>query len=62
MFRARILFKKSILGLKMNKTMKQNKNAYSKLFSIFTAWKNMTRENKLLGKYLAECNYQSANV
>ena len=46
----------------MNKTMKQNKNAYSKLFSIFTAWKNMTRENKLLGKYLAECNYQSANA
>ena len=57
LFRKRSLFKKSILGLKMNKTMKQNKNAYSKLFSIFTAWKNMAKENRLLGKYLAECNY-----
>ena len=39
----------------------RNKNKHSKLFSVFVAWKFYIRENKLVQKYLSECNFQQSN-
>ena len=33
------------------------KSKYSKLYSVFVAWKFYVKERKLLNKYLNECNY-----
>lgn len=35
------------------------KNKYSKLYSVFVAWKFYVKEKVLLKKYLNECNYQT---
>jgi hypothetical protein len=29
------------------------------LFSVFTAWKSLAKESRILNKYLRECNFQS---
>ncbi|CDW91171.1 UNKNOWN [Stylonychia lemnae] len=46
-------YKKAIAEIK-------HKNKHSKLFSVFVAWKFYIRENKLVQKYLSECNFQSS--
>jgi len=37
------------------------KAKYSRLYSVFVAWKFYVKEKLLLNKYLSECNYQSQN-
>eukprot|EP00347_Sterkiella_histriomuscorum_P021862 403332508 len=59
-FNAKIITKYFILF--KNTIMEQNhKNKHSKLFSIFVAWKFYVKENKLVQKYLSECNYQTSH-
>lgn len=35
------------------------KSKYSKIYTVFVAWKFFVKEKKLLDKYLAESNYRS---
>ena len=58
MFRRRVLLKRGILSLKLQHSQRLTKFTYSRLFAVFTAWKTVTKENNLLSKYLAECNYK----
>ena len=57
-FRRKALFKKAILGLKLQQSQRLTKYLYSRLFSVFSAWKTITKESNLLNKYLAECNFK----
>lgn len=59
LFRRQHLLRKSMLSLVYNRKLSMSKHAYSKKFSVFTAWKSLTKENRLLNKYLKECNFQS---
>jgi len=54
-FRKRTLMKRGILSLKLSHSWKLSKYNYSRLFTVFTAWKTQTKENNLLNKYLAQC-------
>ena len=38
----------------------KTQNKYSRLYSIFVAWKFHIKEKIILKKYLNECNYQAA--
>ena len=57
-FRKGQLLNKGMLGLKLQRSQRVSKHRYSRLFTIFTSWKTLTKENNLLKKYLAECNYK----
>ena len=51
----RLLLKRTLLALRQNRLITQLENRYSKLFAVFTAWRSVMRENKLLSQYLQEC-------
>jgi hypothetical protein len=36
----------------------KHKAKYSRIYTVFVAWKFFIKEKKLLDKYLSECNYQ----
>jgi len=58
LFRRQNLMRRTIRSFEVAKKLGESKHAYSKKFSVFTAWKSLTKENRLLNKYLRECNFQ----
>lgn len=55
--RARQLALKTFTSLRENIILSRHENSYSRQFAVFTAWKSLIREQKLLSQYLSECNY-----
>jgi hypothetical protein len=56
--RARQMALKTFASLRQNVILSRHENSYSRQFAVFTAWKSLIREQKLLSQYLSECNYQ----
>ena len=56
-FHKRLLYKNVLNSLKLHLIRNKAENAYSRTFAVFTAWKSLTREQRLLSQYLNECNY-----
>jgi len=52
------LLQKNFCALKKETRESVEKSKYSRLYSLFVAWKFFVKEKTLLKKYLQECNYQ----